>query len=151
MSDESRPRDAAPGRPPVDPASLEAVAPPPADSLPRRVDKPWGHELIWAHTDRYVGKILVINTGKRLSLQHHVRKDEWIHVLSGRLLLTLANDAGEIEQRELGPGDGAHVPVMCTHRYEAIETCTLVEVSTPELLDVVRIEDDFGREGTFAP
>lgn len=133
------------------PATLEAVAPPPPGSLPRRVDKPWGHELIWAHTDRYVGKILVIETGRRLSLQHHERKDEWIHVLSGRLLLTLANDAGEIEQRELGPGDGAHVPVLRTHRYEALETCTLVEVSTPELLDVIRIEDDFGREGTFAP
>jgi mannose-6-phosphate isomerase len=133
-----------------DPRALP-VPPPLPSELPRRVDKPWGHELIWAHTDRYVGKILVIETGKRLSLQHHEIKDEWIHVLSGRLRLTLANDEGEIEQRELGPGDGAHVPVLRVHRYEAIETCTLIEVSTPELLDVVRIEDDFGREGTNAP
>jgi mannose-6-phosphate isomerase-like protein (cupin superfamily) len=131
--------------------STAAVPPPDPSELPRRVDKPWGHELIWAHTDRYVGKILVIETGKRLSLQHHELKDEWIHVLSGRLRLTIANDAGAIEERELGPGEGSHVPVFRTHRYEAIETCTVIEVSTPELHDVVRIEDDFGREGTSAP
>ena len=135
----------------VEPGRLDPVAPPRPDELPRRVDKPWGHELIWAHTDRYVGKLLVIETGKRLSLQHHEIKDEWIHVLSGRLLLTIANDDGEIEQRELGPGEGAHVPVQRTHRYEAIETCTLIEVSTPELLDVVRVQDDYGREGTYQP
>jgi mannose-6-phosphate isomerase len=121
------------------------------EDLPRRVDKPWGHELIWAWTDRYVGKLLVIETGKRLSLQHHEVKDEWIHVLDGRLLLTLENEAGEVEQRELGPGDGAHVGTGRVHRYEALATCRLIEVSTPELDDVVRLEDDFGREGTSAP
>jgi mannose-6-phosphate isomerase len=131
---------------------VSASPPPPAPSeLPRRVDKPWGHEIIWAWTDRYVGKLLVIETGKRLSLQHHEIKDEWIHVLDGRLLLTLENDAGEVEDRELGPGDGAHVGVRRVHRYEALETCRLIEVSTPELDDVVRLEDDFGREGTSAP
>ena len=131
---------------------MSASPPPPAPSeLPRRVDKPWGHEIIWAWTDRYVGKLLVIETGKRLSLQHHEIKDEWIHVLDGRLLLTLENDAGEVEDRELGPGDGAHVGVRRVHRYEALETCRLIEVSTPELDDVVRLEDDFGREGTSAP
>ena len=119
--------------------------------LPRRVDKPWGHELIWAWTDRYVGKLLVIEQGKRLSLQHHEVKDEWVHVLDGRLLLTLENDAGEIEERELAVGQGAHVGVRRKHRYEALETCWLIEVSTPELDDVVRLEDDFGREGTSAP
>jgi mannose-6-phosphate isomerase len=126
-------------------------APPPASELPRRVDKPWGHELIWAWTDRYVGKLLVIETGRRLSLQHHEVKDEWVHVLDGRLLLTIENDAGEVEQRELGPGEGAHVGTRRVHRYEALETCRLIEVSTPELDDVVRLEDDFGREGTSAP
>ncbi len=125
--------------------------PPPASELPRRVDKPWGHEMIWAWTDRYVGKILVIETGKRLSLQHHETKDEWVHVLDGRLMLWLENDAGEVEQRELGPGEGAHVGTRRVHRYEALETCRLIEVSTPELHDVVRLEDDFGREGTSAP
>ena len=131
--------------------STRPVAPPSEDSLPRRVPKPWGHEIIWAHTDKYVGKLLVIDTGKRLSLQHHEQKDEWIHVLSGRLLLTLATADGTVEERELGPGDGSHVPVLRTHRYTAIETCTVIEVSTPELDDVVRVEDDFGREGTNAP
>ena len=126
--------------------------PPPAEGdLPRRVDKPWGHEMIWAHTDRYVGKLLVINTGRRLSFQYHEAKDEWIHVLSGRLLLTLEDEAGVVADRELGAGEGAHVRVGRRHRYAAIETCTLIEVSTPELDDVIRLEDDFGREGTSAP
>jgi len=125
--------------------------PPPARELPRRVEKPWGHELIWAHTDRYVGKLLVIEAGKRLSFQYHEQKDEWIHVLVGRMHLTLETDDGEIEVRELGIGEGAHVAVGRRHRYEALETCTLIEVSTPELDDVVRLEDDFGREGTSTP
>ena len=119
--------------------------------VPYKVDKPWGHELIWAHTDRYVGKLLTIETGKRLSLQHHEVKDEWIHVLSGRLRLFLEDDAGDVVTRELEAGEGAHVGVRRIHRYEAIETCTLIEVSTPELNDVVRLQDDFGREGTNAP
>jgi len=117
----------------------------------RRVDKPWGHELIWALTDRYCGKILVIETGRRLSLQYHEQKDEAIFVIAGRLRLLLEDDAGSMVTRELGPGEGAHVAVGRRHRYEAIERVELVEVSTPELDDVVRVEDDFGREGTSAP
>ncbi len=117
----------------------------------RRVEKPWGHELIWAHTDRYVGKVLVIETGRRLSLQKHERKDEAILVQSGRLLLSLEDDAGVVRVEELGPGDHRHVPTGRIHRYEAIQRCELIEVSTPELDDVVRLEDDFGREGTDAP
>jgi mannose-6-phosphate isomerase len=117
----------------------------------RRVDKPWGHELIWAHTGAYVGKILVIETGKRLSLQRHEVKDESILVLSGRLELTLEDDAGGLVVESLGPGEHRHVATGRVHRYAAIERCELVEVSTPELEDVVRLEDDFGREGTNAP
>lgn len=117
----------------------------------RRVAKPWGHERIWAHTDRYVGKILVIETGRRLSLQKHEVKDESILVLSGRLELTLETDDGRIVVEELGPGDTRRVSTGRIHRYAAIERCELVEVSTPELDDVVRLEDDFGREGTSAP
>jgi len=117
----------------------------------RRVDKPWGHELIWALTDKFCGKTLVIETGRRLSLQYHEIKDESILVESGRLLLHLENDRGEMTSRELGPGDAAHVAVRRRHRYEAIERVELIEVSTPELSDVVRIEDDFGREGTSNP
>jgi mannose-6-phosphate isomerase len=117
----------------------------------RTVPKPWGHELIWALTDRYCGKILVIEAGKRLSLQRHERKDESIHVVSGRLLLYLEDDAGNVVTTELGPGRGAHIPVGRIHRYEALERVEILEVSTPEIDDVVRIEDDFGREGTSAP
>jgi mannose-6-phosphate isomerase len=119
--------------------------------VPRRVDKPWGHELIWSVTDRYVGKLLVIETGRRLSLQTHEVKDESILVLSGRLELTLEDDAGELVVEELGPGEARRVPTGRIHRYTAIERCELVEVSTPELDDVIRLEDDFGREGTSAP
>ena len=120
-------------------------------SVGRRVDKPWGHELIWAHTDRYVGKILVIEAGRRLSLQRHLVKDESILVSAGRLRLHLEDDEGTVMVEELGPGEHRRVATGRIHRYEALETCTLIEVSTPELDDVVRLEDDFGREGTSAP
>ena len=123
----------------------------PVDESATRVEKPWGHELIWAHTERYVGKILVIETGRRLSLQRHEIKDETILVMSGRLRLTLEGEDGVVGQEELGPGDHRRVRTGRIHRYEAIERCTLIEVSTPELDDVVRLEDDFGREGTSAP
>ncbi|MEO8207910.1 MAG: cupin domain-containing protein [Chloroflexota bacterium] len=117
----------------------------------RRVEKPWGHELIWAHAERYVAKILVIEAGQRLSYQRHEIKDEWIRVLSGRLHLTLEDETGVDRQRELGPGEDAHIATGRRHRFAAIERCELVEVSTPELDDVVRLADDFGREGTSAP
>jgi mannose-6-phosphate isomerase len=117
----------------------------------RRVEKPWGHELIWAHTDRYVGKILLIEAGKRLSLQRHLVKDESIFVQSGRLRLYLEDESGTVRVEELAAGDHRHVPTGRIHRYEAIERTELMEVSTPELDDVIRLEDDFGREGTSAP
>ena len=117
----------------------------------RRVDKPWGHELIWAHTDRYVGKLLVIETGKRLSLQRHEIKDESILVRVGRLRLYLEDDDGVVREHELGVGEGARIPTGRVHRFEAIDRCELIEVSTPELDDVIRLQDDFGREGTNAP
>jgi mannose-6-phosphate isomerase len=117
----------------------------------RRVEKPWGHELIWAHTDRYVGKVLVIEAGRRLSLQRHEIKDETILVMSGRLRLFLEDDDGVVRASELGAGESQRVRTGRIHRYEAIERCEIIEVSTPELDDVVRLEDDFGREGTSAP
>ena len=120
-------------------------------AAPRRVDKPWGHELIWVLTDRYCGKVIVIETGQRLSLQYHERKDESVYVISGRLRLHLEDDAGLMTVRELGPGDSARVPVGRRHRFEAADRVELIEVSTPELDDVIRVEDDFGREGTSAP
>jgi mannose-6-phosphate isomerase len=120
-------------------------------AISRRVDKPWGHEVIWAHTSQYVGKILIIEAGRRLSLQKHEIKDESIYVAAGRLRLYLEDDAGVVRDEELGPGESRHVATGRIHRYEAIERCELIEVSTPELDDVVRLEDDFGREGTNAP
>lgn len=123
----------------------------PQDAASHRVDKPWGYELIWAQTDRYVGKILVIDAGRRLSYQLHAVKDEWIHVLAGRLLLTLEDDAGQDLEQELGPGDSAHIRTGRRHRFAALERCRLIEVSTPELDDVIRLSDDFGREGTTTP
>jgi mannose-6-phosphate isomerase-like protein (cupin superfamily) len=111
----------------------------------RRVEKPWGHEDIWAETERYVGKILAIEKGRRLSLQLHERKDETILVLRGRLRLELENERGELEASELGVGEARRVRPGRRHRFEAIEDCELVEVSTPELDDVVRLEDDYGR------
>ena len=117
----------------------------------RFIQKPWGHELIWAETDRYLGKVIVIETGRRLSLQYHERKEESVYVLTGRLRLHLEDEAGELQVADLGPGDNAHVPVRRRHRFEALERVELIEVSTAELDDVIRIEDDFGREGTSAP
>ena len=117
----------------------------------RRVEKPWGHELVWTETDRYAGKVLVIEAGRRLSLQYHRLKVESILVLSGRLRLHLEGDDGVIRVEELGPGAARLVPVGRTHRFEAIDRVELFEISTPELDDVVRVEDDFGREGTSAP
>ena len=114
----------------------------------KRVEKPWGHELIWAHTDRYVGKMLVIEAGKRLSLQYHERKDESVLVIRGRLRLELEDDGGVLVAHELGPGEHRRIPTGRRHRFSGIERVELVEVSTPELDDVVRISDDFGREGT---
>jgi mannose-6-phosphate isomerase-like protein (cupin superfamily) len=116
----------------------------------QRIEKPWGHELIWARTDRYVGKIIVIRAGRRLSLQYHVRKDESILVVRGRMRLELEGEDGRIHASELGPGDHRRIPVGRRHRFEAIEDVEVIEVSTPELEDVVRIEDDYGRAGRDA-
>jgi mannose-6-phosphate isomerase len=121
------------------------------DGVSHRVDKPWGHEIIWALTDRYCGKLIAIDAGRRLSLQKHRHKEESVLVLSGRMRLWLEDDGGTVQPIELGPGDHRHVPVGRIHRFEAIERCEIVEVSTPELDDVIRLEDDFGREGTSAP
>lgn len=119
--------------------------------MSRYVEKPWGSELIWTHTDRYVGKLISVNAGQRLSLQFHRVKDESIYVVAGTLNLHLENDDGEVEQMTMGPGEFRRVPTGRVHRFEAITDVELIEVSTPELDDVVRLEDDYGREGTSAP
>ncbi len=121
--------------------------------MTKRVDKPWGYELWWAVTDRYVGKLLHIEKGESLSLQYHVRKDETIWVRSGRLLFeTRPSPAdGPLEKHEMGPGDAFHITPGTVHRMTALETCDILEVSTPELDDVVRLEDRYGRAGTSNP
>ena len=116
--------------------------------MSRRVEKPWGHEEIWAETDRYVGKILFIRAGHRLSLQHHEIKDETIRILSGTMAFELQNDDGEMVTHELTPGMAAHIQPHRKHRMEAITDVEVLEVSTPELNDVVRHEDDYGRSGS---
>jgi mannose-6-phosphate isomerase-like protein (cupin superfamily) len=118
----------------------------------RSVKKPWGSELIWAETDRYVGKVISINPGQRLSLQYHERKDEAIFVTEGTLRLHLEDPSGEIQLIDLAPGEYNRIPVGRRHRFEALkEPVKLVEVSTPELDDVIRLEDDYAREGTNEP
>jgi len=111
----------------------------------RRVEKPWGHEEIWAETDRYVGKILFIKAGERLSLQHHETKDETIRVLTGSMLLELEDEFGNIEVIPLKPEMSAHIKPGHKHRMTAETDVQLLEVSTPELDDVFRHEDDYGR------
>jgi len=120
-------------------------------SEPRVVTKPWGHELIWAHTDRYVGKILHIKKGEALSLQYHRVKDETIMVLAGRLAFEHFGDGEAPQRTELAPHQPFHVTPGLRHRMIALEDTDVIEVSTPELDDVVRLEDRYGREGTNIP
>jgi mannose-6-phosphate isomerase len=121
------------------------LSPMPAGEPPRRVDKPWGHELWFAHTDRYAGKLLYVRAGQRLSTQYHEAKDETSYLLSGRLLLSRGPSADSLEDTELEPGAAWRNEPRVVHTVEALEDAVLVEVSTPELDDVVRIADDYGR------
>ena len=115
-----------------------------SDTPVSRVEKPWGYELHWAKTERYVGKVLHIEAGHALSLQYHNRKDETIYLYSGRMLFEIERD-GALVRTELRPGDAIHVTPKTVHRMTAIEDCDVLEVSTPELDDVVRLEDRYGR------
>ena len=115
-----------------------------------RVNKPWGYELIWSRTDRYVGKVLHINAGESLSRQFHRVKDETLFLISGRLRLYLEID-GESRDVVMEVGDSYRITPGLIHQMEAIEDTEVVEVSTPELDDVVRLSDRYGREGTSAP
>ena len=110
-----------------------------------RVEKPWGYELHWAKTERYVGKVLHIKAGHALSLQYHNRKDETIFLQSGKMLFEIGEQDGALTKREMRPGDSVHVTPKTVHRMTAIEDCDVLEVSTPELDDVVRLEDRYGR------
>ena len=110
-----------------------------------RIDKPWGYELHWAKTDRYVGKVIHVNAGHALSLQYHNQKDETIFLWTGKLKFEIEVD-GALTAREMLPGESVHITPKTVHRMTAIEESDIFEVSTPELHDVVRIEDRYGRE-----
>ena len=118
---------------------------------PTKVEKPWGYEVIWALTDDYCGKVLFVKAGESLSLQFHRQKDESWLVQSGRAKLELGN-AGEktLKEEVIGAGAAFHYAPGTVHRVTAIEDTTILEVSTPHLEDVVRLEDAYGREGTSA-
>ena len=112
--------------------------------VPYRVEKPWGYELVWASTQRYVGKILHVKAGHALSLQYHRVKDETLHVLSGELILrTRPGEA--IETRQFRAGESVHIPATLVHQIEAVVDTDVLEASTPELDDLVRLEDRYGR------
>lgn len=118
----------------------------------RRVPKPWGHEVIWAHTDRYVGKILHINAGHALSVQYHEVKDETVYLLSGEMKYWVQRPGeGELVDQRLRTGDAFRITPHTIHYMEAVTDCDVLEASTPELDDVVRLKDRYGREGTSAP
>jgi len=119
---------------------------------PRKVEKPWGYELIWAESERYVGKVLFVKAGQSLSLQFHRVKDESWLVQAGRARLELGS-AGEtmLKEEVIGPGATFRFRPGTVHRVTALEDTTIVEVSTTELDDVVRLEDQYGREGTSQP
>ena len=131
--------------------TIEPSAPAEAQiGKPKIVPKPWGEELCFARTDRYAGKILTIKKGHRLSLQYHERKHEVQYVDSGRIRFTLGSSDRPGDYRELiaGPGTVVVLPPGAVHRMEALEDARLFEVSTPELEDIVRLDDDYGRAGT---
>jgi mannose-6-phosphate isomerase len=116
-----------------------------------KVEKPWGYELHWAKTGRYVGKVIHVNAGHALSLQYHNEKDETIFLWSGRMLFEIAQGhegrapEGELTRREMQPGEAIHIVPKTVHRMTAITDCEIFEVSTPELHDVVRLQDRYGR------
>jgi len=112
------------------------------------VRKPWGHEEIFAHTGAYVGKILVLRAGEALSLQYHRTKDETIRILDGEMDFVAGDHRDHLVTHRLGPGDVFHITPRTIHRMVAVTDCRVLEVSTPHLDDVVRLEDRYGREGT---
>jgi mannose-6-phosphate isomerase-like protein (cupin superfamily) len=116
----------------------------------RRVEKPWGYEIVWAETGRYVGKILHIHAGQRLSRQYHVTKDETFLVESGEMDLEIGQGA-DLRVLKMKTRDTFHCAPGTIHRMVAVTDVDVLEVSTPELDDVVRLEDAYGRQGTSNP
>ncbi len=115
------------------------------DKLPQKTEKPWGFELLFAHTPKYAGKVIFVRKGHRLSLQYHEKKDESMYIYEGKALLETEGSDGRLVSTVLQPGQRISIPPLTRHRLKAIEDTTFFEVSTPELDDVVRVEDDYGR------
>lgn len=116
-----------------------------ADKLPQKIKKPWGYELLFAYTPRYLGKILFIKAGHRLSLQYHEQKDETMYIHQGKALLEIEGSDGQLNQSVAQSGYCLRIVPLTKHRLQAIEDTTIFEVSTPELEDVTRLDDDYGR------
>ncbi|HEY5088151.1 MAG TPA: cupin domain-containing protein [Gemmatimonadaceae bacterium] len=118
----------------------------------KHVEKPWGHEVIWAHTPLYVGKVLHIKAGQALSVQYHEKKDETIYLLSGEMIYRIGEvGGGELREISLKAGESFRNEPGTVHQMEAVTDCDVLEASTPHLDDVVRLKDRYGREGTSAP
>ena len=117
------------------------------ENLPRKTEKPWGYELLFALTSRYAGKLIFISKGHRLSLQYHDKKDETMLIQQGKVLMEVGENENALKPIELKPGDRIHLPPLTRHRLQALEDTFLFEVSTPELDDVTRLADDYGRTG----
>lgn len=126
-------------------------SPRPSSEKVRIVPKPWGEEWWLAHTDRYAGKVLFVRKGHRFSLQYHKVKHETQFIWDGKVKMEIGPDPEHLETRILGPGAVTPIPPGTCHRIEALEDSHIFEVSTPELDDVVRLSDDYGREGTSEP
>lgn len=109
------------------------------------IQKPWGYEILFAHTNYYVGKVIYIRRDHRLSLQYHQEKDETIYLYSGEAEILLEDANGSMTPRVLTAGSAVRIPAGAKHRLHAIKDCVIFEVSTPQIKDVVRIEDDYGR------
>jgi len=115
------------------------------DKLPRKTEKPWGFELLFARTPKYAGKVIFIRKGHRLSLQYHKKKDESMYIYQGKVRIEIEGADGDMTSYIAQPGHSIRIPPRTKHRLEAIEDTTFLEVSTPELGDVARVEDDYGR------
>jgi mannose-6-phosphate isomerase len=116
----------------------------PPSQAPYRVEKPWGYELVWARTERYAGKILHVNAGHVLSCQYHNVKDETMHLLTGELILRLGTKEALVERR-MHPGESVHIAAGVVHQIEAVVDSDVLEASTAELDDLVRVSDRYGR------
>ena len=115
------------------------------DELPRKTEKPWGYELLFALTPHYAGKLIFVAKEHRLSLQYHVKKDETMLIREGKVLMEVGDNERTLKSITLKPGDSIHLPPQTRHRLQALEDAVIFEVSTPELDDVVRLADDYGR------